>query len=148
MESQIAEITQAVGAGCAAGVCVNGCHQWSKEARVRLLEEAIANDSLPRPSLNQLARRLGCRLTTLGRRFPELAKAVKDRHQRFCAIRKEVRANLFRSLVRTAVINIHRSGDYPSQWRVRESLPKFVDMREPAAYDAWRQTLTELQLSM
>jgi hypothetical protein len=113
----------------------------------RVLEEAVANDTLPRPSLNQLARRLGCRLTTLGRRYPELAQAVKDRHQRFCAIRKEVRANLFRSLVRTAVINIHRSGEYPSQSRVRESLPKFVDMREPAAYDAWRQTLTELQLS-
>jgi transcriptional regulator with XRE-family HTH domain len=114
----------------------------------RVLEEAIANDSLPRPSLNQLAKRLGCRLTTLGRRFPELAQVVKDRHQKFCAIRKEVRAKLFRSLVRTTVINIHKSGDYPSQWRVREALPQFVDMREPAAYDAWKQTLAELQLSV
>jgi hypothetical protein len=113
----------------------------------RVLEEAIASESLPRPSLNQLAKRLGCRITTLGRRFPELAKTVKDQHQKFCAIRKEVRANLFRTLVRTAVICIHKSGDYPSQWRVRQALPKFVDMREPAAYEAWKQTLTELQLS-
>jgi hypothetical protein len=114
----------------------------------QVLEEAIATESLPRPSLNQLAKRLGCRITTLGRRFPELAKTVKDRHQKFCAIRKEVRANLFRSLVRTTVIGIHKSGGYPSQWRVRQALPKFVDMREPAAYEAWKQTLTELQLSL
>jgi AraC-like DNA-binding protein len=114
----------------------------------RVLEEAIASESLPRPSLNQLAKRLGCRITTLGRRFPELAKTVKDQHQKFCAIRKEVRANLFRTLVRTAVIGIHKSGDYPSQWRVRRALPKFVDLREPAAYEAWKQTLTELPLNV
>lgn len=113
----------------------------------QVLEEAIATESLPRPSLNQLAKRLGCRITTLGRRFPELAKKVKDQHQKFCAIRKEVRSSLFRNLVRTAVIGIHKSGDYPSQCRVRQALPKFVDMREPAAYEAWKQTLTELQLS-
>jgi len=29
----------------------------------------------------------------------------------------------------------------------REALPKFVDMREPAAYDEWRLTLAELGLT-
>ena len=112
----------------------------------QVLEEAIANESLPRPSLNQLAKRLGCRLTTLGRRFPELAKAVKGRHQEFCAIRKEVRKKLFHSVVRATVINIHKSGEYPSQCRVRQTVPSFVDMREPAAYETWKQTLAELGL--
>jgi hypothetical protein len=35
---------------------------------------------------------------------------------------------------------------YPSQWRVRQALPSFVDMREPAAYDEWKRMLVELEL--
>lgn len=99
---------------------------------------------MPRPSLSKLATRLGCKQTTLNRRFPELANKIKDRHQEFCAIRKEVRAKLFRSLVHMTVIDIHKAGIYPSQYRVRQALPSFCDMREPVAYEEWKRTLAEL----
>src|SRR5437667_11114772 len=101
----------------------------------RVLEEAANNDLLPQPSLSQLAAKLGCRQTTLARRFPDLVKRVKERYQVYFAARKESRANLFRSAVRKAVLDIHNAGEYPSQWKVRQALPSFADMREPAAYD-------------
>jgi transcriptional regulator with XRE-family HTH domain len=112
----------------------------------KVLEEAVNDDSVQCPSLSKLAARLGCRQTTLNRRFPELASKIKERHQKFCDIRKEVRVKLFRSLVHDVVIRIHKAGNYPSQWRVRQALPSFVDMREPAAYDEWKRMLVELEL--
>jgi hypothetical protein len=106
-----------------------------------VLEEAAKNDVLPRPSLSELATKLGCRQTTLPRRFPELANKVKNRYQEYCAIRKKVRAMLFRSMVRMTVIDIHKAGVYPSQCRVRQALPSFINMRERVAYEEWRQPL-------
>jgi len=112
----------------------------------RVLAEAANNDSLQQPSLSQLAAKLGCNQTTLNRRFPDLVKKVKERYQAYIAARKENRASLFRSAVRNAVLDIHKAGEYPSQWRVRQALPSFADMREPAAYDEWKRTLIELGL--
>jgi hypothetical protein len=94
-----------------------------------------------------IVSRLKCRQTTLARRFPELTKIIKDRYQQYYAIRKEVRAMLFRTLVRTAVIDLHKAGFYPSQSRIRQALPDCVDMREPVAYTAWRQAVAELNIS-
>jgi hypothetical protein len=88
--------------------------------------------------------RLRCNQTTLQRRFPELAQKIKERYQEYQAIRKEVRVKIFRSIVSMTVMDIHKAGIYPSQWRVRESLPKWVDMREPAAQDEWKRTLASL----
>jgi len=110
----------------------------------RVLEEAANGDMFPNPSLSKLAIQLGCNQSTLQRRFPELAQKTKERYQKYDAIRKEVRAKLFRSMVRTTVIDIHKTGLYPSQSRVRELLPKFVDMREPVAQQEWKQTLAKL----
>jgi len=74
-----------------------------------VLEEAINDTSLHRPSLSRLAARLGCRQTTLARRFPKQIRIIKARHKSYCAIRKEVGANLFRSLVHRRAAQIRRS---------------------------------------
>jgi DNA-binding transcriptional regulator YhcF (GntR family) len=110
----------------------------------RVLEEATKGEMFPAPSLNQLATRLTCNQSTIQRRFPELAEIIKSQHQRFAAIRIEIRSKLFRSIVHSTVMSIHQAGDYPSQWRVREMLPKFIDMREPVALQEWKQTLASL----
>jgi hypothetical protein len=113
--------------------------------KMRLVLEAAANNEVfPNPSLSKLAIQLGCNQSTLQRRFPELAQKIKERYQEYGAIRKEVREKMFRSMVSMTVIDIHKAGIYPSQWRVRESLPRWVDMREPAAQDEWKQTLAKL----
>ncbi len=114
----------------------------------RLLEEAAKGDMCPAPSLNQLAMQLGCNQSTIQRRFPKLAEKIKGQHQQYGAIRIEIRAMLFRSIVNSTVMSIHKSGIYPSQCRVRKSLPKFVDMREPVAQEEWKQTLAKLNLTL
>lgn len=112
------------------------------------LEDVVKEDVFPRPSLSQMAARLGCDQTTLDRRFPDLANRIKERYRESCAIRKEARAKELESIVRRAAIDIHRAGEYPSQYRVRRALPKSIDMRDPPANKAWKQTLVELGLSM
>jgi hypothetical protein len=92
----------------------------------------------------KLATELGCNQSTLQRRFPELAKKIKERYQEHFVIGKEARAKLFRSIVRTSVIDLHNAGIYPSQCRVRMALPKNIDMREPVAQDEWKKTLVEI----
>lgn len=108
------------------------------------LEDAVKDDVFPRPSLSQMAARLGCDQTTLDRRFPELAKKVKQLYRQSCEVRKAARAKQLESIVRKTTIDIHKAGDYPSQCRVRQALPSFIDMRDPPANKAWKQTLVEL----
>lgn len=110
------------------------------------LEEAAKEGVIQRISLSQLARRLGCDQTTLDNRFPELARRVKDLYRDFCSVRKAARAKELEQIVRQTTIDIHKAGDYPSQYRVRQALPSFIDMRDPPANEAWKRTLIELQL--
>jgi hypothetical protein len=65
-----------------------------------------------------------------------------------CADRKEARAKQLESIVRKTTIAIHNAGNYPSQCKVRLALPSSIDMRDPPANKAWKQTLVELGLSM
>jgi DNA-binding transcriptional regulator YhcF (GntR family) len=114
----------------------------------QVMEEAAKGDVSPYPSLSKLAIQLGCNQSTLQRRFPELTEEIKQRFQKHAAIRKEVRAKLFRSIVNSTIMEIHKAGIYPSQSRVRESLPKFVDMREPVAHEEWKHALTTLNYTI
>jgi len=96
----------------------------------QVLETAAKGALTPAPSLNKLACQLKCNQTTLQRRFPALTEMIKVRHRQYGKIRIQVRENLFRSIVNVTVTSIHKAGLYPSQARVRESLPGGIDMRE------------------
>jgi AraC-like DNA-binding protein len=108
------------------------------------LENAAKSDIFEHPTLSQIASRLGCDQTTLVRRFPDLAKQVKELYKQSCAARKETREKQLELIVRKATMDIHNSGDYPSQYKVRQALPRSIDMRDPPANKAWKQTLVEL----
>jgi len=110
----------------------------------QLLESAAKGDIFPTPSLSKLATELGCHQTTLQRRFPEFTAEIKQRYQSYHSIRIEVRSKLFRSIVNTAVTDLHNAGIYPSQCRVRASLPTCIDMREPCAQAEWKRALSNL----
>lgn len=123
-----------------------------RELNLKRMQQALGNvvkgDISPRPSLSQVASQLGCDQTTLDRRFPDLAKQVKELYRQSCADRKEARAKQLESIVRKTTIAIHNAGNYPSQCKVRLALPSSIDMRDPPANKAWKQTLVELGLSM
>jgi hypothetical protein len=111
-----------------------------------VLESAIQDGVFPRRSLSSLASQFGCNQSTLDRRFPELARRVKELYREFCKIRKEVRSKMIRGMVRTSTIDLHQAGYYPSMHRVGSGLPSFVDMRDRLAYEEWKRTMTGLGL--
>jgi len=111
-----------------------------------LLEEAAGDDRNAPQSLTKVAAQLRCRTKTLKQRFPDLVKRIKDRYQDACRLRKNARAERIGSIVRRVTLDIHRAGEYPSQCRVRQLLPKSIDMRDPTALQEWKQTLAELEL--
>ena len=113
----------------------------------QVLDAAAKGKGTPPPSLNQLAIQLKCNQTTIQRRFPELAEKIKVFHRQYGEIRIEVRGKLSQSIVNSTVRSIYNAGIYPSQTRVRDSLPKWLDMREPVVYQHWKKTLAELKLS-
>ena len=111
------------------------------------LEEAVTRGVFPALSLKAISAQVGCQQSTLVRRFPELAKRVKDLHRQFCANRKTVRAQQICSQIKLTVIDIHKMGIYPSMRTVRQRLPTFINMRDPLAYAAWKRALEELGLA-
>jgi hypothetical protein len=113
--------------------------------RMREALEHAAETPQP-PSLSRVAAGLGCRTTTLLRRFPDLAQRVKARFQSHCAAEKDARAKHFRALVRNATFKLQEAGIYPSQHRVRQQLPKEIDMRDPVANQEWKNALAEMGL--
>jgi len=111
------------------------------------LEEAVTRGVFPALSLKAISAQVGCQQSTLVRRFPDLAKRVKDSHRQFCTNRKTVRAQQICSQIKLTVIDIHEMGIYPSMRTVRKRLPPFINMREPLAYAAWKRALEELGLA-
>lgn len=114
----------------------------------QVLEAAAKGEITPPPSLNQLAIQLKCNQTTLQRRFPELAEKIKAFHRQYGEIRIEVRGKLSQSIVNSAAMSIYNVGLYPSQARVRDSLPSWLDIRGPVVYQQWKKTLAELKNSV
>ena len=114
--------------------------------KMRQVLEAAANDDVfPNSSLNQLGDQTEVQPDDPAAALSgALTEEIKERHQKYCEIRIEVRAKLFRSIVNSTVMSLHKAGIYPSQCRVRESLPKCVDMREPVAQQEWKETLAKL----
>lgn len=111
-----------------------------------VMEGAIQRKVFPCRSLSSFAAQLGCTQTTLNRRFPGLARKVKDLYREFCKIHKEVRSKMIRGMVRMSTIDLDKAGQYPSLHRVGVGLPSFIDMRDRLAYEAWKRTMTELGL--
>jgi DNA-binding XRE family transcriptional regulator len=67
----------------------------------QVLGEAAKDDAVAALSLSKLAGQLGCRQTTLQRRFPDLVNRIKERYRQACASRKEERAKLRENRVPT-----------------------------------------------
>jgi hypothetical protein len=116
-----------------------------KELRTALAGILAAGEEPP-PSMHRIAMRLQCHQTYLARVFPDLVAELKARHQFYFGIHKQVRSQMVRGLVRSATIDVHASGEYPSATRVCSGLPRFVDMRDAVAREEWKKTLRELGL--
>ena len=110
----------------------------------RELEHVAHADPPAGLSLNAIAKKLGCNQTTLKRRFPELAEAVKHRYLAHRKAQMDARVQEVRSQVKAVMLKLHHAGIYPSQARLRAKLWGQIDMREPSAQQIWKEVLAEL----
>lgn len=127
-----------------------GRRLYSAPAKVALaamrqeMEHVVNADQSTGMSLAAIAKKLGCNQTTLKRRFPELAEAVKQRYLTHRKAQMDARIQEVRSQVRSVMLALQSTGIYPSQARLRAKLRGQIDMREPSAQQAWKEVLSEL----
>jgi hypothetical protein len=139
-----------VGSNAPGGPCIPVVRRTARRHNRKRLHAALVRiveaKEDPPPSMHKIALRLKCHQSYLARAFPDLVAELKSRHQSFIGAHWQVRKRLVRDLVRSATLKAHVAGVYPSANRVCRGLPRFVDMRDPAAREEWKKTLTELGL--
>jgi len=115
-----------------------------KQACRAALEQALIS-AVP-PSMRAMGRRLQCDVHYLYRRFPELCKAIAHRYLAFRHEEKVKRIERLRARIRQAVVELHRSGLFPSRNRVSGylNLARFGSNR--TIWEAWQAAVEELGL--
>lgn len=110
------------------------------------LDDYIACNEVPSPSLAKIAKKFGCHQTYLARNFPTQVALLKERHTASINRAKAERRAFIHQIVRRVTMDLHEDGIYPSAQIVRELVPSIADLRDPDAQAAWKATLVELGL--
>jgi DNA-binding transcriptional regulator YiaG len=108
------------------------------------LEEVLANDESPTPSMCEVARRLKYGHAHLIRRFPDLCHMISERYKNYRRQESGRAMQLVCEEVRRVTFKIHTKGTYPSHDRLKRALSKPGYMRCPEARAAWHAALREL----
>lgn len=111
------------------------------------LEASLTDQTIPPPSMNQLAQRLGYRLSYLYEHFPELCRALSRRYQAYRKAGRQAKVQQFFEEVRGAMLKLYAQGQYPGIVPIAKQLGKpQAFILNPGARAAYRQTLEELGL--
>lgn len=118
--------------------------RYDKAGQRQVLEQVLAGQEFPPPSMREVARRLEYRASGLSHRFPELCSAISARYTAYrAACAQENRLRLCAE-VREAVRSLHAQGLYPSSNRVAALLRSPRHIQQPVARATWQETLREL----
>lgn len=112
-----------------------------------LLEEVLVADSLPPPSMCEVAKRLGKQQTFLRSRFPDLSRRISQRYMLYR--HKAATERLYERCreVRIITFELHDQGLYPSSKRVRERMEQPGQWHKKEIQKAWQQAKYELGFS-
>lgn len=109
------------------------------------LEAVLVSDEEPPSSLNQIAKQLGYSdHTALGRRLPELSRAVSARYRAYRSRRSLERKQLIEDEVRQRTFEIHAEGRYPSFQQVTPRLSKPRYALDPKVKAVWSEAVQKL----
>ncbi|MBI4496626.1 MAG: TniQ family protein [Chloroflexi bacterium] len=110
----------------------------------RALEQILAGDEMPPPSLREVGQRLGLTYATLRHHLPELCRAISERYRNYqLAQAAETRRRLCQE-VREATLRVHEQGVFPSSYRIEALIGRPHALRHRPAREAWRKALREL----
>ena len=110
----------------------------------KLMEAAAI--SLATPSLKSVGDQVGVHLSFLARKFPVLAKKIKDRYQAHRLKKTADRRIRIETAVRETMTTILAKGGYPGVSRMRKTLPAGVNMMDDWAKHIWQEEIKSRNL--
>lgn len=113
----------------------------------RQLEEIVANNEVPPPSMAAVARRVGHDQSNLTERFPELTHSITTRYRAFRRKHREAWLQQMSDEIRQVILALCQQGIYPTYKQIRGCLSDPNFLRLPEARAVRRVVLAELGLS-
>lgn len=98
------------------------------------------------PSVNEVAKGLGCTKRSLYYHFSDLCKKISANHAEYLRLMKKQRIKEASREVIKAVYSLKKSGFYPSRRRVEDLLTPDIILRESAYQIAWKKALIDTSL--
>jgi hypothetical protein len=108
------------------------------------LETVLQHQEDPPLSMSEVSNRLGYDSSVLLKRFPDLCRAISARYLDYQTKKGVERLQRKCDAVRHAMYSLHAQGCYPSQRQIGKLLGSRARLREPVAYNIWKETLREL----
>ncbi len=108
------------------------------------LLEVLADNSEPFPSLQATARSLGCSVSIIQTRCPDLCREIAERYKEYLHRRHEARIAMLCEEVRQAVLRLHQQGIYPNARQVSVYLSNSKLMLTIEVHEFWQNILIEL----
>ncbi|MBE8969349.1 TniQ family protein [Nostocales cyanobacterium LEGE 12452] len=108
---------------------------------MQFLEEVLASNECPSPSMEEVARRVKCDRRTIYRHFPNLCRAISAKYLNYrkASLAKNIEQSC--KEVRLIALNLQSQGVYPSENRVEEHMTMPGYLR----YETVRTTLQDIQ---
>jgi AraC-like DNA-binding protein len=116
----------------------------ARETTQPILDEILAGEENPPPSLQAVARRLALSDTVLRHHFPDQCRAISARHLTYRKEQGRQTRERLREEVRQATYRVHQQGQYPSSHRVSLLLDRPASIQDATARAAWHEALQEL----
>ncbi|MBD2461658.1 TniQ family protein [Oscillatoria sp. FACHB-1407] len=109
-----------------------------------ILESTLQKEECPPPSMQDVARQEGFSVQLLTTTFPELSRAISDRHKEYRQMLKTVRIEKLRQEVKEVAFQLNKQGIEPTRTNVSNCLSKPKSIVMQAAIEALQEVRHQL----
>ncbi len=91
--------------------------------KIKIYLQGVLNDSATSPmNLQEISEALGFHKKTISKHFPDLCKAITRKYRSYKKRQTEIRIQNCCQEIEEIVLNLHQSGDYPTEARISQLL--------------------------
>ncbi len=109
-----------------------------------ILEEILANQEYPPPSMQEVAERFGTNFHNLKKHCPELCCKISSRYATYCKDESKKRIGILRQEIRQVALKLNAEGIKPTNSRISESLKTPVAILQKEAITIAKEIRHEL----
>lgn len=110
------------------------------------LENILASNENPPPSLSEVRRRIGIDYSTVKKFCPELCSQIVDKHREYTSYMHNENIKTILREIKEIVRTLNSKGVYPSPSKLNKHLSKPAYLKNPKIYAAYKEMLDELGL--